>query len=199
MTDTKLFTVQTKNDIFFTGLSESGLQMLVAQGFNDEFVVIYFDDDGACLRWEDYPDLKMKYNNGPYNRAYDIAYNAKVQTIVRELGLVSQQPIRVQRFFITKHLIGIRQYPNSLQRFLPQIEYSSEEVEALRELHNTLTSTGYQYKFSCFLAEEHLQGYSAEEDEKDAALFRVWTVVGNYVLYFGNDFWSNPDGFIIVT
>jgi hypothetical protein len=199
MTDTKLFNVHHENDIVFTGLSASGLQMLVAQGFNHEFVVVYFDDDGACLRWEDYPDLTLEYDNSPYSRDYDATYRAKVQAIIRELGLVSQQPIHVQKFFITKHLIGIRQYPNSLQRFLPQIEYSPEEVEALGQLHNTLTSTGYQYKFSCFLTEEHLQSYSAEEDAEDAAFFQTWTAEDNYVLYCQNNVWCNADGFITAT
>jgi hypothetical protein len=198
MTETKLFTVRPTHGIY-AGRTEDDLPIFASWGMGGMFVVVYFASDGAMEMYQEFSPQHIHYDktddDDENRRRYDAAFQSKLAA----MGLVTVQPIRVQKFFITKHLIGIRQYPNALQCFLSQIEYTPEEVEALRELYAVLDAQGDHDAFSCFLVEEHLYGSYSPDDEEDRAFFEKWTAEDNYVLYCHNDFWCNADGVITAT
>jgi hypothetical protein len=197
--DTQRFLARPHNGIY-TGLAADGCPVFATWGLTDCFVVVFFDSEGAMRTFEEHPPLKLEYEKSAYLDENEKRYQTALQTTLNALGLVRLQPVYIQKFLIVKHLIGIRRYPNSLQRFLKEgIEYSEAEVAELRDLYHKLEAEGEFEAFSCFLVGEHLEGRSPEYDESDAQFFEKWTEEGSYVLYCGIDYWCNADGFVTAT
>jgi hypothetical protein len=183
----------------FPGLSVSGLPMLITYGIDQEFIVINFDAYGDFQRYDEHPQPRRDYELTNSPNENDKREAAWLKTTLAQLGLVRLQPIRVQKFFIVKHLIGIRQYPHEYQRFLGEsIEYSTDEIAALRQRWHELQAIGSPLILTCFRPEDYLNS-SPEADEEDYAMFEAWREQGDFVFYCQTDYWCDEAGFVIAT
>lgn len=187
----KLFTVQPDYHYeIFTGLSSDKTPMLGTKGIGDVFVLVYFDAEGKITHFEELPPLDVDFvvTNNPIenDRVYDIALDIALQKI----GFASIEPISVKKFFIPKHLIGIRQYPDSMQRFLEDgPEYTAEEITALQLIQPQ--KNGYEY---LVFAEKDLIAYPEARNREEREDFERWRDGGKFVLWSQNDFWCDSHG-----
>lgn len=180
----KLFTIQPNEHYrIYTGLSSDTLQMFVAES-DYELVVVYFDPAGNMLRYDELPPLEIAYEvtNSPSEN--DVRRQQAAHIALKNIGLIQIQPIQVAKFLIVKHMIGVRQFPGVMQRFLEDgPEYTRDEIEQLKDADRFVAFT-----------EQDLTGYTPEEDIQDREAFENWKASGDYVLYCGNDFWCFEDG-----
>jgi hypothetical protein len=193
----KLFTVQPEFHYgIYTGKSSDDLQMMVTPGLGKVFVVIYFNKLGVLLRYDEIAPITVNYertNSPPENQK---SYEASLIHELHKIGLHTVVEIHVQRFLIPEHAIGLRQYPNSLQRFLKaNIEYTPEEIADLQKAKAHLKAT---YPNSVYLgfSKDDLSGYTAQQDDEDLEFFERWTDSGDFVLWLQNDFWCDSNGYI---
>ncbi len=193
----KLFTIQPDDHYgIYTGLTNDETQILVTQGIGakfigEVFVKISFDAKGVMTNFVEIPPLDLSFvvTHNPYEN--DARYEKFLEIALQKIGFETIQEIRVKKFFIPKHLIGIRQYPDYYQRFLEDgPEYTREEIEALRVLQ--ANSEHYRGSFS----EADLIGFSEQEDLEDRQGFENWKAWGDFVLWCQNDFWCNDEGYI---
>jgi hypothetical protein len=183
----KLFTIQSDyNYCIFTGLSEMGSQIFAAHGIDDLFVVVNFSEQGDMLRYEEILQTEVDEILLYSPVKTDAKYMEKAIPAMKRLGITKPQSIQVKKFLIPEHLIGIRQYQDSFQRFLDVPEYSLEEIEALKPLK----------KDYIVFSEDDLAPLSPEEETDERDSFERWIASGDFVLWCQNDFWCNSDGII---
>jgi len=187
----KLFVIQPDYHYeIFTGLTKEATPMLATKGIGDVLVLVFFNSDGEMTHFIESPPLDVDFviSNNPVetDKRYDKARDIALQNI----GFASLEPIAVKKFFIPKHLVGIRQFPDSMQRFIEDgPEYTPEEIAALQLIEPR--KNGYRY---LVFSERMLTGYSEEEDKQDREQFEDWRATGEFVLWRQNDFWCDADG-----
>jgi hypothetical protein len=179
----KLFTIQP--DFYhgvYTGLSEDNLQMFAADGKGDVFVMVYFNDSGKMLRYEELPLLDIHYESTNSPQKNDELEELATIAALKIAGLIKIQPIRVKKFFVPGHWIGISQYDSGDQRFLDKPEWTPEETAQFlpSHIHRSFHET--------------LADYSEKENADDREMFEAWKARGDFVLYSGNDFWCFSNG-----
>jgi hypothetical protein len=192
-TSDKPFTIQPNFHYeIFTGLTSNASPILATKGIGDVLVLVLFNLQGEITHFVESPqlDVKFRVTNNPIEN--DKRYEAALEIALQNVGVSSIRPIQVKKFFIPKHLIGIRQYPDSLQRFLDNgPEYTHEEIQELQIIR--VRDNGE--RFSVF-SDKYLTGYSDEENEQDRDWFKRWTTSSDFVLWCQNDFWCDANGYI---
>lgn len=189
----KLYTIQPDYHYgIFIGQTHNSTQMLATYGIGDVFVQMYFNAAGEMLHIAESPEAEVEIPPPISSSERDISGDPDLLFALSKIGLVKPQPIQVRKFFIANHLIGIRQYPDSLQRFLAGgHEYTTEEIEALKALRGNNPDRHF-----LVFSEKYLMGYSEQEEVQDRNWFEEWTERGDFVLWCQNDFWCNSDGYI---
>lgn len=197
MTNDKLFTLRHDHGQY-VGRTANDQLIFGAYGVAHDLIVVHFDHAGNMLDFNEESDLNVVYERSNDALEDEQRYQTSLRNALKDLGFATVEPIRVHKFFIPQHLVGIRQFPNDLQRFLESPEYSENEIAILRSLRQKLTAERDHSAFSCFFPEEDFYAFeNQEEEEERAAFFKKWQEEENYVLYCsGNDYWCNVDGVI---
>jgi hypothetical protein len=192
------FTIQPDDHHgIYTGLAKNGIQMLATQGIGansigEVLVIAFFHSNGEMTHFVENPPLYMNFVVTHNLSENDALYEKVLISALQQIGFETLQEIHVKKFFIPKHLFGVRQYPDSLQRFLEGgPEYTQKEIADLR-----LFETLFRKHHCLFFSEKNLSGYSEQEDADDRAWFEDWKARGDYVLWRQNDYWCDSKGHI---
>jgi hypothetical protein len=194
MSDDKLFTLNfVERPVQHSGHTADQKQVLITRGLGQVYVAVFFDQAGQMLHYKEYPfdgPDPRTLRGGDSDDAYEAAYNK----IFREIGF-QYSAIHVKKFFIAKHLLGIKQYTNRMQHFLKEgHEYSKEEIETLK----LIKASDAQYKYYVF-SEEDLEEAEKDEDEEDRAFFQEWIAKGYFVYWNEYDYWCDLEGNVIAS
>jgi hypothetical protein len=122
---------------FETGTTADGRQVLMSDLFG-----VFFDADGVFLGCDTWPLLYEPQYDPRTGRVirtpeYDAALEAAVDAWKDALGL-HEEPIRVRRFYVPEHGIGIEDRPEHYEEFLKAPELDEPDEDERHEMFESI-------------------------------------------------------------
>jgi|GEM_PF-5760563 len=181
-----LSTLPTFVHYIYTGVSIDGKhQVLVVNSrIQKMMVAVIFDMKGKMLKTleESYEDIDR---DAHYSEQAEKLFEVS-EKLRQKVGLIDFNNIRVKKFWVDGHMIGIHDYPMSLQYMLKEPEITEEQFALTGESPD---------KFAKLLSKSP----SPEQRTKDWEQMRSWKISRDFIFWGGrtgimNDYWANDNG-----
>lgn len=136
--DLYLYPIRGDSHDFYTGTTKNGSQLLVVISLPFA-TAVFFDHEGRLLRSEELY-LNDADNTGVFSEVDEQQLTSWLQSLGYSGGM-----IRVRRFFLPQHNIGILDFPNDFQDMLFLPSFGQEERNfAQRELKRWISEGQFQ-------------------------------------------------------
>lgn len=169
----RLYTINTlKTHHIFTGKVHQGeKQVLIVDSILREMIIgIVFDTEGNLLNSNEYPYADSNSS---------IATKNQINTTIQMMGLLDFNHIRVKKFWINGHMIGVHDYPLRLQYLLNEMELSSEQLALINKTPKHFSKE-----------------QSTEMKAENWDFLMHWRKANNFVFWAGHNtnYWADSNG-----
>lgn len=184
MSKDRLYTIDTfDTHRIFAGRIDNGSKqaLIVDSQIRQIIIVVLFDIAGNMIEVRENSYALEGDKSASELRKYQDATLAKV---IQEVALNDSDYIRVKKFWVDGHMIGIHNFPSNLQYLLEEPEFTAEQLKFMGYTSERLLETPTN-------KENHRQYIESLESWKKSTNFVFW---GGRGAGIGADYWANDNG-----